>query len=97
MTYRFLSPARRDVAAAVEHYEGAAAGLGLRFVDELEKTLHRILAQPRAWMLLSGRLRRCRMRRFPYGVIYSIEGEIVLIAAVFHLHRRPEDWEKWRS
>ena len=97
MTSRFLSPAQRDVAAAVEHYEGAAVGLGMQFVDELEKTLDRILSQPGAWVLLSERLRRCRMRRFPYGVIYSIEGETVLIVSVFHLHRRPESWEKWRG
>ncbi len=93
MTYRFLSPAQQDLAEAVEYYERAVPGLGLEFVDELERTVHRIVLQPEAWPCISENHRRCRMRRFPYGVIYALEAEEVLIVAVFHLHRHPDSWK----
>ena len=34
------------------------------------------------------------MRRFPYGVIYSIEDDALVIVAVFHLHRHPDSWKE---
>ncbi len=49
MTYRFLSPAQRDLAEAVDYYEGASPGLGLEFLDEIERTVSRILLNPEAW------------------------------------------------
>ncbi len=97
MTYRFLSPAERDVAAAIGYYEKAAAGLGKAFLDELDRTIHRILLQPEAWTRVSAWHRRCRMRRFPFGVIYSIEGDVILIAAVFNLHQHPDSWKQRRG
>ena len=33
-------------------------------------------------------------RRFPYGVIYQIEGGQILIIAVMQLNRKPDYWEK---
>ena len=67
MTYRFLSPAQRDLAEAVEYYERASPGLGLEFLDEVERTVSRILLNPEAWTRVGERHRRCRARRFLYG------------------------------
>lgn len=93
MTYRFLSPAERELAEAVAYYEQAVPGLGREFLDEIERTIARILSYPEAWTRVSKRHRRCRTRRFPYGVIYSVENDVVLITAVFHLRRHPDAWK----
>lgn len=93
MTYRFLSPAQRELAEAIEYYDRAAPGLGLEFLEEVERTVSRILMQPEAWRRVSDRLRRCRTRRFPYGLIYFVEGDVVVIAAVFDLRRHPDAWK----
>jgi hypothetical protein len=37
-------------------------------------------------------IRRCRLARFPYGLIYGVDDETVVIVAVAHLHRRPRYW-----
>lgn len=49
MTYRFLSPAQEELAHAMDYYEPAVPGLGLEFLDEVERTVSRILLQPEAW------------------------------------------------
>lgn len=90
MNYRFLSPAQQDLAGAVEYYERAVPGLGLEFLDEVERAIHRILVQPEAWMKISPNHRRCRTRRFPYGLVYSLQGDTVVIAAVMDLRRHPD-------
>ena len=94
MTYRFLSPAQRDLAEAVQYYERAAPGLGLEFLDEIERTVERILHHPEAWTRLTEHHRRCRTRRFPYGLIYAVEQGVVIIAAVMNLRRHPDSWKE---
>jgi len=60
---------------------------------EIKKTLERISQYPNAWFKLSNRTRRCRTNRFPYGVIYQVRKNILLIVAVMHLSREPETWK----
>ena len=94
MTYRFLSPAENELRGAAEYYENAVPGLGVEFVEEIEHTIQRILRHPNAWAKVSADHRRCRTRRFPYGIIYSIESECILISAVMNLRRHPECWKR---
>jgi hypothetical protein len=47
---------------------------------------------PIAWRGLRGRFRRYLLQRFPYGVIYAIEGQAIYVAAVMHLKRKPGYW-----
>lgn len=42
MTYRFLSPAQRELAEAIAYYDRAVPGLGLEFLEEVERTVSRI-------------------------------------------------------
>ena len=82
------------MAEAVEYYERAAPGLGLEFLDEIERTVSRILLHPEAWTRVAEHHRRCRMRRFPYGLLYTLEQDVVIIAAVMNLRRHPDTWKK---
>lgn len=94
MTYRFLSPAQQDLAEATAYYEKASPGLGLDFLDESERTIGRILLNPEVWTAVAEHHRRCRTRRFPYGLHYTIERDVVIITAVMDLRRNPEIWKK---
>jgi hypothetical protein len=42
--------------------------------------------------MLSANVWRCRVNRFPYGLVYEVSGEEIVIVAVMHLHRRPGYW-----
>jgi hypothetical protein len=93
MTLRFLSIARRELDDAVAWYDGQAEGIGMEFLDEMDRVLRRIVAYPLSGMVLEPGLRRCILTRFPYGIIYGIEGSSIIVLAVAHLHRRPRYWK----
>lgn len=92
MNIEFLDPARTDLIEAVDYYNDRKEGLGFEFSVEIRATIERIIRYPEAWPLISKRTRRCRSKRFPYGVIYQIRGETLLIIAVVHLRREPQSW-----
>ena len=94
MTYRFLPPAAREVKEAARYYEERVPGLGFEFISEVRAVIRRILAHPQAWSPLDEEFRWCRTSRFPYGVIYAVEGADILVVSVMHLHRHPETWRK---
>ncbi len=92
MTVEFLRIAMVELEDAVAYYNQQSEGLGYQFAVEVQKTLHRIVEFPEAWPVLSERTRRCRLRRFPYGVIYRVINDSLLVIAVMHMHRHPDTW-----
>ncbi len=93
MKVDFLSIAETELNEAIEYYNKQSEGLGFEFAYEVQKTIERIIWFPEAWPKLSNRTRRCRCKRFPYGVIYQIRQVLILIAAIMHLHRKPNYWK----
>ena len=93
MNLTFSSVAETEIRGAADYYEKQEAGLGLRFVEELNRAVAFILQFPNAWSPISKRSRRCLMRRFPYNVIYSIQGDTITIVTVVHQRRDPEQWQ----
>jgi plasmid stabilization system protein ParE len=90
--YAFLEPAQIELEEEVKYYNEQQPELGYDFAKEVADTIARILRYPEAWTKLSKRTRRCRTKRFPYGVIYQITGDRILIVAVGHLKRKPFYW-----
>lgn len=74
------------------YYEREHPGLGLAFLNEIDAAVDRILRFPNAWHPLSHRSRRCRTHRFPFGVLYQIRADEILITAVMDLRRDPQRW-----
>ena len=92
MIVRLLEVAALELDEVIAYYNGQAPGLGNAFLLETVAAIDRIRRFPQAWHPLGGDVRRCRLRRFPYGLIYHEEGGDTLIVAVAHSHRRPEYW-----
>ena len=90
---KFLTPAEAEFFDAISYYNIQSEGLGYEFAAEVKRTIGRIIQYPEAWTRLSKRTRRCRTNKFPYGVIYQVKEETLLIVAVMHLSREPQNWK----
>jgi toxin ParE1/3/4 len=94
MKFRLLPPAAHELRGAARYYEERVRGLGFDFLQEIRAAIRRIVAHPEAWFALDEGIRRCRTNRFPYGIIYTVERDEVLIISVMHLHRHPDSWRR---
>ena len=89
-----LDPAAKmELREAALFYENTHKTLGQEFLDTIESAFEQIAQHPELWRLLKGRFRRYLLPRFPYGVIYTVEGQTIFIAAIMHLKRKPGYWE----
>ena len=61
-------------------------GLGYDFAIEVYATIQRIIEYPKAWPKIDKEIRRSLVQRFPFGVLYSEEGNSIFIIAIMHLH-----------
>jgi hypothetical protein len=41
---------------------------------------------------LNNGIRRCLVKRFPYGILYGIDVDKIFVVAIMHLHRKPGYW-----
>ncbi|MBM4048013.1 MAG: type II toxin-antitoxin system RelE/ParE family toxin [Planctomycetes bacterium] len=94
MRTRVLSCAEQEFAEAVDYYNEQRPGLGYEFAAEVKSTLDRIASFPNAWPKFSHRARRCITNRFPYGVLYQVREDHVLVVAIMDLRRDPKRWEE---
>lgn len=87
MTIRLTRPAVEDLHFARDHYDGIDPDLGERFVADLDLVMARMQTFPHGAAPVEGfpGLRRARMRQFPYGVFYLLEGsEHLVVVRVLH-------------
>ena len=94
MRIEVLACAEAELVEAVEYYNQQLPGLGYEFAAEVKATFARLAAFPEAWPAFSACSRRCLVNRFPYGVLYHLQGERILVLAIMHLRRDPRCWQE---
>ena len=92
MKVRLLDIAEIELDEAWQWYETQSSGLGERFLDEIRSARKMMVAFPEAWQTIDDGIRRYRLKAFPYGLIYVVNGIEILIVAVAHNHRAPDYW-----
>jgi plasmid stabilization system protein ParE len=85
--------AETDLAEAFRWYEDRGPGLGERFLLSVEAVIAAIRRYLRAFAVVRKQVRRVLLRRFPYGVFYFLDGDTVVVLAVFHAKRHPRRWQ----
>jgi len=85
--------AELDIDEAYAWYESRAEDLGEAFLRALEACFAQIERLPEAHVVAHGRVRRARLRRFPYGVYYTIREDFIDVLAVYHGRRRPRRFD----
>ena len=82
MKYRFHADAEIELDEALSYYEARKQGLGRRFAKAFETALNKVLDHPSSWALVDPPCRLCRLKKFPYGIVYELRDDEVVILAV---------------
>ncbi|WP_417563077.1 type II toxin-antitoxin system RelE/ParE family toxin [Microbacterium sp.] len=89
MTLRLTELAVGDLTEARDHYRAIDKDLERRFLDQLDRVMDRLAMFPNGAPPVDGfpGVRRVRMRAFPYGIFYRLDGQEILVLRVVHTRR----------
>lgn len=93
MTELFLPNADKEFREAARYYETKCPGLGFTFITAVHKAISWIMENPIAATPVGSGVRSKVVSRFPYSVLYSVEGDMLVIIAVAHQKRHPRYWK----
>ena len=65
-------------------------GLGSEFIRAVDVALATIKKSPMLYPVVLDEMRRCILKKFPFGVFFSIETDCILIVSIFHSSRNPD-------
>jgi toxin ParE1/3/4 len=71
----------------------ALAEYAQAFINAIEDAIFRIRESPNRYATIDEDIRRCMTRKFPYGILYTIEQDYILILAVMHCSREVGYWK----
>ena len=91
-----LPRAKSDIKKAAFWYNKQQRGLGKRLTSEIKKSVKFIAQNPTGYAIRYDKTRTIQIDIFPYLIHYTfIKGNNqILISAVFHTSRDPENWKK---
>jgi toxin ParE1/3/4 len=95
MTYGVVvrKAAEGDIRDAYLYYESCRQGLGKEFMLSLDAAMARIARSPAHFRVVYNDIRRLSIQRFPYGVLFLLDEEKVIVLAVMHARRDPSEWQ----
>ena len=94
MTAIFHPEAHEEMIESARFYEERSEGLGSDFLIAVEETTRRIEQFPEAGPIDRANTRKRLVSGFPFTILYEIQPDRILVAAVMHQHRRPGYWRK---
>ena len=84
--------AEADILEAFQYYESCQLDLGLDFLNCLELAFEDIQQHPYQYPALHRSIHRTLIRRFPFGVFYTVWEQRIVVLAVLHVRRNPSHW-----
>ena len=96
MSYKIIvrPEAEKDLTDAFNWYENNRSGLGYDFLLQVDAGFNFLIRNPDSHPLEYAGTRKHLLKRFPYKIIYLIDGYSIVILAVMHSRRNPKLIEK---
>ena len=85
--------AAADIEDAYRWYRGKGPELGVKFLGAVREAGARILENPEAYPVFHRTVRRIRLKRFPYSLLYRLYPELIVVVACLHGRRDPLRWK----
>ena len=93
MSYFFHPAAEAEHLESVGYFESRRAGLGASYLAEFERIIGAACEAPDRYPIKKQPdVRRIRMKRFPYTILFREASGSVQVLAVAHNRRRPQYW-----
>jgi toxin ParE1/3/4 len=93
MSYFFHPAAETEHLESVAYFESKRAGLGASYLAEFERIIGAACEAPRRYPIeKQPDIRRIRMKRFPFTILFRETSGSVQVLAVAHNRRRPQYW-----
>ena len=84
----------RDFEEAFLYYESISPALGDNFYRMFLLAIEKLSLNPHHYYSLTKKLRRISLGKFPYLMVYTIQGNNVIVAGLFHRSSKPSSWRK---
>ena len=93
--YRLSEEAESDIYDSYLWYENQKEGLGEEFLDALDAAGQAIAGNPMTYRIrYKSIVRAFVVDRFPYLVLYVVEGKDIDVIAVFNTNQHPKKWKE---
>ena len=90
-----IQPEAADEANdAFNWHENRQPGLGHEFYRELTRCLEFVIENPLLSRIAYHALRKRKLDRFPYLIVYRVNEFEISVVSVFHSSRNPAVWKK---
>ena len=77
MALQFHPEVSSEIKASYTWYQQQTEGLGDDFLNELETAYQAIIELPHTWPRFQNYFRRFLLSRFPFSVIYRVNGNLI--------------------
>lgn len=89
LTLMLSREAELDIDEAVKYYDSVSQGLGLEFVNVIDKYFTQILQVPTASAVQYDQVRVKPVKVFPFTIHYTISGPNIIVLRVFNTFQKP--------
>lgn len=86
--------AETDILTGKNWYNSQQNKLGDEFIFEMENKILVIQSNPFLFSIIKKDIRKALLKRFPFGIYYFLEGDVINIFAVIHFSRNPKIWKQ---
>lgn len=88
----YAEDVREDIDSAYVWYEDQQPGLGERFLQAIGDVVAKLQVHPERFGRIRGEVRAGIARDFPYVVYFRVEESRIVVIAVLHGRRDPQEW-----
>jgi toxin ParE1/3/4 len=92
-TLEFHPEAVAETQAALQWYRERSESVAKAFLSEIDHAINQIDEAPERWSKYVHGTHRYFLHRFPFSIVYRLQGTNVQVIAVAHGRRRPGYWK----
>ena len=88
---RFEEDAKFDIAEAFDWYSEISKEISKRFLEEIMLAVQYLENEPQQFKIVYKKFRQVPLKKFPFVLLYKIDGNIVKIFRVFPTRKNPKN------